>query len=284
MSALHSEQLQYDAKMITKILQRQNDNGGPFWSREDGNIHAPLGYSTIDTLSVLGELGYSMNDHVQIARAVDFLFAYQSPEGCFKYAPSSSKLPCLTAHIVTGLGKLGLINDLRTEKSYRWMLDIQCNDGGWRCQTVKLGKSPLTDASNPGTTLYVLDAFRFRNNSASDLKRLNKGVDFLLQHWDIRQPIGPCKFGIGTTFMKIEYPFLRYNLFYYVYVLSFYKTAKKDKRFLEAYHTLREKIINDQLIPENPHKAWAEFDFAKKGQVSEIGTKRWLEIKSNIDM
>jgi hypothetical protein len=26
--------------------------------------------------------------------------------------------------------------------------------------------------------------------------------------------------------MQIEYPFLRYNLFYYVYVLSFYERAK----------------------------------------------------------
>jgi len=38
--------------MIEKILQRQNDNGGQFWSREDGDIHAPFGFSTIDTLSV----------------------------------------------------------------------------------------------------------------------------------------------------------------------------------------------------------------------------------------
>ena len=28
--------------------------------------------------------------------------------------------------------------------------------------------------------------------------------------------------------MQIEYPFVRYNLFYYVYVLSFYERAKGD--------------------------------------------------------
>lgn len=269
--------------MIEKIIQRQNDYGGQFWSREDGNIHAPFGFSTIDTLYVLGEIGYLPSDNPQIAKAIDFLFSYQTTEGCFKYAPKSSKLPCLTARIIAGLAKLGLENDPRVEKSYKWMLDNQWNDGGWRCATVKLGKSPLTDASNPGTTLYVLDAFRFRDNSADDIDKLNKGVDFLLQHWEIRQPIGPCSFGIGSTFMKVEYPFLRYNLFYYVYVLSFYDLAINDKRFQDAFNQLRAKTKNDQLFPENPHKAWTEFDFAKKGQFSEIGTKRWIEIINNID-
>ena len=142
--------------MIDKIIQRQNDYGGQFWSREDGNIHAPFGFSTIDTLYVLGEIGYLPSDNPQIVKAIDFLFSYQTNEGCFKYAPKSSKLPCLTARIIAGLARLGLKNDPRVEKSYKWMLDNQWHDGGWRCATVKLGKSPLTDASNPGTTLYVL--------------------------------------------------------------------------------------------------------------------------------
>src|SRR5574344_763258 len=117
--------------MIEKILQRQNDNGGPFWSRTDGDIHAPSGFSTIDTLSVLGEIGYSINDHPQIAAAIDFIFSYQTKEGCFKYSPKSSKLPCLTARIIAGLGRLGLKNDKRVEASYNWLLDKQCEDGGW---------------------------------------------------------------------------------------------------------------------------------------------------------
>lgn len=269
--------------MIEEIINRQTDNGGLFWSRIDGDIHAPFGFSTIDTLSVLGEIGYSLNNNSTIIEAVDFIFSYQTPEGSFKYSPKSSKLPCLTARILAGLGRLGLRDDLRVQKSYNWLLDTQWNDGGWRCATVKLGKSPLTDASNPGTTLYVLDAFRFRNNSNDDLDKLNKGVDFLLQHWEVKQPVGPCNFGIGSSFMKVEYPFLRYNLFYYVYVLSFYDNAKVDKRFLEAFNQLKDKTKNEKLIPENPHKAWQMFDFAKKGQVSEIGTKRWIEINKNIN-
>jgi hypothetical protein len=269
--------------MIDEIIKRQNDNGGAFWSREDGDIHAPFGFSTIDTLSVIGEIGYSVYDKPQITEAVDFVFAYQTQKGSFKYSLASAKLPCLTARIIAAFGRLGIRNDCRVEKSYNWLMDTQWNDGGWRCSVVKLGKSPLTDASNPGTTLYVLDAFRFRYNNPKEIKKLNQSVDFLLQHWEIRQPVGPCYFGIGSRFLKIEYPFLRYNLFYYVYVLSFYEKARNDKRFQEALSYLKDKIKNDKLIPENPHKAWQEFIFARKGQISELGTKRWIEIKNNIE-
>jgi hypothetical protein len=64
--------------------------------------------------------------------------------------------------------------------------------------------------------------------------------------------------------------------------LSFYDFAKSDFRFHDAYNNLDNKIKNDILIPENPHKAWSNFDYAKKGHSSEIGTRRWIEIKNNI--
>ena len=159
--------------IIDEILNRQNENGGLFWSRIDGDIHAPFGFSTIDVLSVIGELELSVDNYSQIKNAVDFVFTYQTTEGCFKYSLTSSKLPCLTARIIASFCRLGINNDLRIEKSYKWLLDTQWCDGGWRCATVRLGKSPLTDASNPGTTLYVLDAFRFRKNTNEELEKLN---------------------------------------------------------------------------------------------------------------
>jgi hypothetical protein len=169
-------------KDVRTILEKQYDNGANFWAREDGDIHAPFGFSTIDTFFVLGEIGHSINDNSSIADAIEFVFSYQTKEGCFKYAKHSSKLPCMTARILAAYGRLGLQNDVRAERSYKWLLDSQWNDGGWRCATVKLGKSPLTDASNPGTTLYVLDAFRFRENKLDEKVKLNQGIQFLLQH------------------------------------------------------------------------------------------------------
>jgi hypothetical protein len=264
------------------ILEKVHANGGNYWSRDDGNIYSPIGYSTLDTLFVIGETGLSTIENKVINEAVEFVLTYQVQDGAFKYTDNGSKHPCIAARIIAGLGRLGVKDDDRVEKSYQYFLRIQCNDGGWRCNTVKMGRSPLFDASNPGTTLYVLDAFRFRNNTIQEKEQLDKGVDFILQHWDVKIPVGPCQFGIGTRFMQIEYPFMRYNLFYYVYILSFYERAHNDRRFLEAYNCLASKVIDGKIKVEAPNKAWQHFGFAGKGKVSEPATTRWMEIQQNM--
>jgi len=125
--------------IIETIIKQHLKNGGPYWSREDGDIHAPHGSSTIDTIHVLGELGATVN----------------------------------------------------------------------------------------------------------------------------------------------EYPFFRYNIFYYVYVLSFYKYAIKDKRFKDAFHILKGKNEHDKIRLENPHRAWRKFDFARKATDNLLANQRWTEIQSN---
>ncbi|MFA5332770.1 MAG: prenyltransferase/squalene oxidase repeat-containing protein [Methanoregula sp.] len=263
---------------IKEIISLSETNGGAFWSRHDGDIHAPNGFSTIDVLNTLGEIGIHASDSEMVSKAIDFLFTCYDGKGNFKYSHKSAALPCITARILTALGKVGYQNDPRIENCYEFFLESQQKDGGWRCATVKRGLAPETDASNPGTTLYVLDAFRFRKNPESDQIQLDKAVSFLLRHWETRLPLGPCRFGIGSRFLSIEYPFLRYNLFYYVYVLSKYGKALKDRRYQEALLILRKKAVDDKIFPETPHKSWNKFSFAQKNQYSEKATRRFLEI------
>lgn len=263
---------------IKNIISSSDINGGPYWSRADGDIHAPSGFSTIDVLNTLGELGVKAADSPVILKAIEFVFHYHDTDGYFKYSPKSTKLPCITARILSALGKLGYKKDPRAEESYQCLLRSQKNDGGWRCPTVKPGKSSATDSSNPGTTLYALDAFRFRNNSPEEKKALDKAALFLLKHWETRSPLGPCEFGIGSRFLSIEYPFLRYNLFYYVYVLSKYKISLKDKRYKKALNTLMYKTQDNKVFPETPHRSWSNYSFAQPGVYSENATKRYLEI------
>lgn len=263
---------------IKEIISLCEINGGKYWSRYDGDIHAPNGFSTIDVLNTLGEIGMKSTDSDMIINAIDFIFNYYDEKGCFKYSPNSGKLPCISARILTAFGRLGYIGDNRIEKCYKYLLENQQNDGGWRCSTVKFGKSPETDSSNPGTTLYVLDAFRFGKNTKTENNQLDKAVLFLLEHWETGMPLCPCNFGIGSRFLSIEYPFLRYNLFYYVYVLSKYEIAQKDIRYKEALETLKKKVSNNKIFPETPHKAWSKYSFAQKNKYSEKATNRYIEI------
>ena len=114
------------------------------------------------------------------------------------------------------------------------------------------------------------------------LYALDRAGEFLLDHWTIRKPIGPCHYGIGTLFMQVEYPFRNYNLFEYVYVLSFYERARKDARFLEAFHELEKKTVDGQIVVERVVPKLAKLAFCKKGEPSELATRRFGEIQENL--
>jgi len=82
--------------------------------------------------------------------------------------------------------------------------------------------------------------------------------------------------------MKVEYPFFRYNIFFYVYVLSFYNRAKRDSRFLNALKILESKLVNGKILVENPNRKLSNFSFCKKGQPSDLATERYHEILINV--
>ncbi|MEK4510607.1 hypothetical protein [Paenibacillus sp. FSL K6-2524] len=167
------------------------------------------------------------------------------------------------------------------KKTFQHLLAAQYPDGGWRCNKFSFGRGPETEYSNPFPTLTILNAFRFRNGFNHE-PALDSAVDFLLEHWNIRKPIGPCHYGMGTLFMQVEFPFRSYNLFVYVYVLSFYDRAKKDRRFLEALEALESKLVDGQIVVERVVPNLAKLSFCKKGQPSSLATMRYREIIKNL--
>ncbi len=265
---------------VDAIIERRHDNGSDFWATPDGRWGVGSPFSTMDCALILTELGVARSEPV-LKGAATKLFDMWQEDGRFRAAPKGTVYPCYTANAARVLGRLGYAKDRRLKRTFEHLFDIQHTDGGWRCNTVKLGKSPVTDASNPGVTLCALDAFRFTPHLNQD-KRLDKAVKFLLAHWNTRRPLGPCEFGIGTLFMKVEYPFLRYNLFFYVYVLSFYRVAKKARPFRQALQALESKLVDSQLVVENPNRRLAKFCFCKKGEPSRMATRRYQEILKNI--
>ncbi len=129
----------------------------------------------------------------------------------------------------------------------------------------------------------MLDVFRFTDHP-NKTPALDRAVDSLLDHWVVRRPLGPCHFGIGTLFLQVEFPFLRYNLFHYVYVLSFYDPAKRDRRYLEALRLLQSKLDpRGRVVVERPHRRLAELSFCTAGRPSDLATTRYREIVKNLE-
>lgn len=217
-----------------------------------------------------------------LKKTAELILSSWCEDGRFRLAPKGTIYPCHTATTARILCRLGYASDYRLKRTFEHLLEIQHNDGGWRCNTYKFGRGPETIFSNPGPTLEALDAFRFTTLLNQD-KRLDKAVEFLLRHWEIRKPLGPCHFGIGTLFMRVEFPFFRYNLFFYVYVLSFYNRAKRDKRFLEALRILESKLVQGKIVVEAPNRKLAGFSFCRKGEPSALATERYKEILKNLE-
>lgn len=263
------------------ILSHRYDNGADYWTTPDKRLIKGSPFSTLDCVLYLLELGMELNDPL-LKDCADLIFSAWREDGSFKVYPKGSIYPCHTAYATDVLCHMGYAYDARLQKTFRNLLDIQYTDGGWRCNKFSFGRGPETEYSNPFPTLTCLSAFRFSDYLNKE-PALDRAVEFLLEHWTIRKPIGPCHYGIGTLFMQVEYPFRNYNLFIYVYVLSFYNRAKEDNRFLEALKMLESKMVNGQIVVERNVPKLAKFSFCKKNEPSALATIRYHEILKNLD-
>lgn len=275
-----------DQQDVAVILSKRHENGSDHWATPDGRWGVGSPFATLDCILMLHELGMPKSDPI-LKGAAACILDMATEDGRFRPTPKGAIYPCHTANAARVLCRLGYAKDKRLQRTFDYLFDIQHDDGGWRCNTVKLGRSEVTDASNPGVTLNVLDAFRFTPLVNQD-RRLDKAVRSLIAHWKTRVPLGPCSFGIGSRFMQVEYPFFRYNLFSYVYVLSFFRAAGRTKAFKDALGILQSKLVTDnrlvggQVVVEHTNRGLAALAFCKKGQPSRLATKRFREILKNV--
>lgn len=266
---------------VEAVLARRYDNGGDYWASADGRLGVGDPFSTLTSLVILHELKVGRT-HEAVRGALELILGAWRDDGRYRLAPSGTLYPCHTAAAARTLCRFGYARDRRLERTRAHLLETQHADGGWRCSKFSYGRGPETEYSNPGVTLSVLDVFRFTKH-VNRSPRLDAAVESLLDHWVVRRPVGPCHFGIGTLFMQVEYPFVRYNLFYYVYVLSFYGRARNDRRYLEAFRLLESKLdARGRVVVERPNRKLAGLSLCAAGRPSELATGRYGEIVKNL--
>lgn len=265
---------------VRTILGHRHDNGADVWSTPEGAIGIGSPFSTLECVLMLTELGMSPQTPVLRGAAKCILGSWRE-DGRFRMTGPGAIYPCHTTGTARVLCRLGYASDARLRKTFEHLLATQEKDGGWRCNTYKYGRGPETAASNPGPTLHALDGFRYLA-AARRRPELDRAVGFLLDHWDTRAPLGPCHFGIGTRFLKVEFPFFRYNLFSYVYVLSFYESVRTDRRFLAALHELESKLADGQVVVEYARRELEGLRLCAPGKPNPLATRRYREIHGNM--
>ena len=265
---------------IEAVLSHRHENGADLWTTPDKRLIKGSPFSTLECVLYLLELWMPPTHPVLIASA-ELIFSTWQKDGRFRVYPSGAVYPCQTIGAANVLCHLGYASDERLRATFDHLLQTQEQDGGWRCNKFSFGRGPETEFSNPHPTLVALDAFRF-TDFVQHAPLLNRAVEFLLNHWMLRIPIGPCHYGIGTLFMQVEYPFRNYNLFIYVYVLSFYPSARKDPRFLEAFRVLQSKVADGMMVVERVVPRLGSLSFCRKGEPSLFATERYHEILRNM--
>ncbi len=265
---------------VEVILSHRHDNGADYWTTPDQRLLKGSPFSAYNSALLLLELGMEPSDPVLTAVADLFWEAWRD-DGRFQLYPKSAIYPCHTIHAAYLLCRMGYAEDERMRQTFQHLLESQYSDGGWRCNKFSFGRGPETEYSNPLPTLMALHAFLLSEYPDGE-PALDAAVEFLLNHWTIKAPIGPCHYGIGSLFMQTAYPFDNYNLFSYVYVLSHYKRARNDERFQEAFAALRDKLVDGKIVVERVVPKLAKLAFCKKGRPSDLATKRYREIVDNL--
>ena len=267
---------------VELILSHRRDNGDDAWATPDGRIYVGNPFSTLGALSMLHELGVEAG-HEAVAGGLERVLAACRDDGRIRLGPRTPMYPCYTAEAARVLCRFGLVEHPALDRTVAHLLETVHDDGGWRCSFSRFGKGPETVCSNPGATLYALDVLRHRGE-VRDGGGADAAVETLLDHWEVRAPRGPCHWGIGTSFLRVEYPFWRYNLFSWVYILSFFPHARRDARFREAAEVLAGKVDRDgSMIVEHTHPRLRKLAFCAPGSPSVQATARYREIRRNLD-
>jgi hypothetical protein len=263
---------------VEAVLATRHDNGADLWATADGGLVKGGPFSTVEAPTLLVELGVDVADLV-LRGAAELILSAWREDGRFRVAPSGALYPCHTINAVRTLCLLGHADDERVRRSFDHLLATLHDDGAWRCRKFSYGHGPETDVSNPGPTLAALDALRLAGRTD---EAPAGALELLLGHWVTRAPLGPCHYGIGTLFSQVQYPFGGYNLFAYVHVLSHYPQARRDPRFREALAALEDRLVDGRVIVERVHRRLADLVLCRRGEPSELGTRRYREIVANV--
>jgi hypothetical protein len=266
---------------VEAIVSHRHDLGDDCWTTPDRRLAKGSPFSAVESVGYLLELGVDAAWPL-LADTIELILAAWRPDDHFHFYPGGSGQPCQTTRALKTLCRAGLTEHERARSALDHLLESQWLDSGWRCTSFPYGHGPETEHSNPHPTLMALDAFRHTGH-LNRQPELDRAVEFLLGHWDTRVPIGPCHYGIGSLFGQVEFPFRTYNLFYWVYVLSFYDRAKDDRRFRQAFDALSARLVDGQVVVERVVPKLARLSFCAKGEPSELATVRYREIVANLN-
>ena len=229
-------------------------------------------------LSFVAELGFNVGDP-PVKNIVAKVMKHQSRQGPFQLPMNISKnfggsgqdewawALCDTPVIVSSLIQMGMGNDPRVQTAIKY-LESLVRENGWPCAvSPELGKfrgPGRKEDPCPYATLVMLKILAHVPELRSG-RSARIGVETLLSLWDQSKEQHPYMFYMGTDFRKLKAPLFWYDILHVLDVLSYFKWARKDKRFQVMLNSVKSKVDKDgRYIPESIWAAWKDWDFCQK--------------------
>ena len=98
------------------------------------------------------------------------------------------------------------------------------------------------------------------------------GAEMLLWHWEHQAGRKIYMFGIGTTFRRLKYPFIWYDILHVVDVLSRFPAVHADPRFQQMVETIMVQADDEgRYAAGSMYRAWKNWPFADK-----IHPSQWI--------
>lgn len=227
-------------------------------------------------LGMLADFGLGRDDP-RIAAIAESVFAVQVDDGAFLHGGFDHTKTWHTrpyiciAHVMTyALARFGYLGDPRLERAYTQIAAWQRLDGGWHPNVLNLpGAAREAEPSCPFGTLNVLRAVT-ANPALAGGELAHRAADNLLACWARRaEPYRPVGFGIGSTWDKVQYPFVQYQLLKTVDTLTQVPAVRGDARLQEMVaHVQSKQDAAGRWLAEGVNKPYADFDFGQKKQPS----------------
>jgi hypothetical protein len=227
-------------------------------------------------MGTLADFGLRRDDE-RITALAERIFAAQAEEGGFLHGGYAHTKTWHTrpyiciSHVMTyALTRFGYLDDPRLQRAYDHLKSWQRLDGGWHPNKLNLpGNAREAEPSCPFGTVNILRAV-VANPALADSEVALKPANFLLECWQRRaEPYRPVSFGIGSTWHKLQYPFVQYQMLKTVDTLSQVKAVHNDPRYLELLDHLKSKQDpTDKWTAESINKPYSDFDFGQKKQPS----------------
>ena len=279
--------MKYDARN-PKVIQAKNEmNEHPkirglieeckTWPATPLKRHNDAGH-LIHKIAILADFGLEITDN-GITEIVNKVLLHQSEDGSFKSllevpvryggkgAPEMSWMLCDAPTLLYSLQKFK-VKDRRVDEAINHILSVVDNNG-WRCKTSQGFRGPgrKTDYC-PYANLISLKSLAL-NQKLLDSEEVKIGVDTQIDHWFNRKGRKIYLFGIGTTFKRLKYPHVWYDILHVLDVLSMIPYARESSHFTEMLNLVNEKQLQDSSFkPESVWRAYKDWGFGQKKKSS----------------